>query len=56
MNEKKLYLATSIYDRLEANARNESGTVEDDLEEVLAAGDLTAFEDYFGDLDPFEFL
>lgn len=55
MNEEK-YIAVDIYDRLDANERGESGSVEDDLMDIVSSGDLTAFEDYFGDLDPFEFL
>ena len=50
------YIATDIYDRLDATNRGESGSVYDDLQEVLATGNLAEFEDYFGDLDPFEFL
>lgn len=50
------YVAVDIYDRMEANANDLGGSVQDDLAEILASGDLSAFEDYFGDTDPFEFL
>ncbi len=50
------YVAVDIYDRMEANANDLGGSVEEDLAELLEAGDLSGFEDYFGDTDPFEFL
>lgn len=43
--------ATDIYERLEMG-----GSVWGDIAEAIAEGDFDAFEDYFGDLDPFEFL
>lgn len=55
MNENE-YIATDIYERIEANHNGESGSVENDLSEIIANGDYQAFEDYFGDTDPFEFL
>ena len=48
--------ATDIYQRIEMNENGEGGNVWDDLNEILEDGDLSGFEDYFGDLDPFEFL
>jgi hypothetical protein len=59
INERKTmsdYVAVDIYDRMEANANDLGGSVEEDLAELLEAGDLSGFEDYFGDTDPFEFL
>lgn len=57
MSEKQTpYIAVDIYDRKEATANGESGDVYTDLAEVLETGDYSAFEDYFGDQDPFEFL
>lgn len=56
MNREDIYIAVDIYDRIEANATGENGSVEDDIAEIVASGDYQAFEDYFGDLDPFEFL
>jgi hypothetical protein len=50
------YIATDIYERLEVNASGESGSVQDDLADIIVSGDFNAFDDYFGDLDPFEFL
>ena len=50
------YIATDIYDRIDATNRGESGSVYSDLQEVLETGNFAEFEDYFGDLDPFEFL
>jgi hypothetical protein len=50
------YVAMDIYDRMEANANDLGGSVQDDLAAILESGDMTAFEDYFGDQDPFEFL
>ena len=59
INERKTmdeYVAVDIYDRMEANANDLGGSVQDDLAELLEAGDLQGFEDYFGDQDPFAFL
>ena len=49
-------IAIDIYERKEMMANGEAGSVYDDLGDALANGDFTAFEDYFGDTDPFEFL
>jgi hypothetical protein len=49
-------IATDIYERLEMNKEGMGGSVHSDLEEVILEGDFQAFEDYFGDTDPFEFL
>lgn len=53
---ESVYVATDIYERQEVNADGGSGSVENDIADLVAAGDLQAFEDYFGDLDPFAFL
>jgi hypothetical protein len=50
------YVAVDIYDRLDADNEGLGGSVQDDLAELLEAGDLQGFEDYFGDQDPFAFL
>jgi hypothetical protein len=49
-------IATDIYERLEMNKTGEGGSVHSDLEDILVDGNYQDFEDYFGDLDPFEFL
>ena len=49
-------IASDIYERIEMNKAGEGGSVHSDLEEAILAGDYQEFEDYFGDLDPFEFL
>lgn len=54
--DKETYIASDIYERLEVNAEGETGSVHEDIEDILASGDYQAFEDYFGDQDPFEFL
>ena len=56
MNREDIYIATDIYERLEVNAQGENGSVEDDIAEIVASGNYQAFEDYFGDQDPFAFL
>lgn len=48
--------AENIYQRIEMTENGEAGNVWNDLEEILEEGDFQEFEDYFGDLDPFEFL
>jgi len=48
--------ATDIYERLEMNASKQGGSVMSDLADIIADGDFDAFEDYFGDLDPLEFM
>lgn len=53
---KEPAIAVDIYERQELNAEGDSGSVYDDLSEILATGDYQGFEDYFGDQDPFEFL
>lgn len=55
-NREDIYIATDIYDRMDANEQKLGGSVEDDLAEILADGDYLAFEEYFGDQDPFAFL
>lgn len=50
------YVAVDIYDRMEANANDLGGSVQDDLADIIAKGDMNGFEDYFGDQDPFAFL
>ena len=50
------YVAVDIYDRMDADNEGLGGSVQDDLAELLEAGDLQGFEDYFGDQDPFAFL
>lgn len=50
------YIAMDIYERKEMNDMGDSGSVYDDLQDILADGNLTAFEDYFGDEDPFLYL
>lgn len=49
-------IAIDIYERKEMNSNGEGGSVWNDLQDVIANGDYQAFEDYFGDQDPFEFL
>jgi hypothetical protein len=49
-------IATDIYERLEMNKAGEGGSVHSDLEEAILDGNYQEFEDYFQDLDPFEFL
>lgn len=49
-------IAADIYERQELMAEGKAGSVYDDLGDALASGDFAAFEEYFGDLDPFEFL
>jgi hypothetical protein len=46
-------IATDIYERIEMNKNGQGGSVWSDLRDVDT---LSEFEDYFGDLDPFEFL
>jgi len=50
----KTYIATDIYERLEADAEGYGGSVWKDLEQFN--GNLHDMEDYFGDLDPCSFL
>ena len=54
MNDEPL--AGDIYERLEMNANGDGGSVLNDIAEMVADGDYDAFEDYFGDTDPFEYL
>jgi hypothetical protein len=49
-------IATDIYERIEMNKAGEGGNVHSDLEEAILDGNYQEFEDYFQDLDPFEFL
>lgn len=49
-------IAMDIYERQEMNAQGQGGSVYDDLGDALATGDFQAFEDYFGDTDPFAYL
>jgi hypothetical protein len=49
-------IAGTIYERNEMNDNGEPGSVWGDIEQILVDGDLTAFEDYFGDDDPFLYL
>lgn len=49
----KVDFAGNIYDRLDLNKEGGSGDVHTDLAEMNSLGEM---EDYFGDLDPFEFL
>jgi hypothetical protein len=49
-------IATDIYERIEMNKAGEGGSVHSDLEEAILDGNYQEFEDYFQDLDPFEFL
>ena len=55
-NNDNTPIAMDIYERQELKAEGKAGSVYDDLGEALANGDYQAFEDYFGDTDPFEFL
>ena len=50
------YVAGDIYERLDANEQGLGGDVMSDLSDILESGDYSAFEDYFGDTDPFEYL
>ena len=50
------YVAVDIYERMEVNKQGLGGSVQGDIQDILESGDLSAFEDYFGDTDPFEFL
>ena len=50
------YVAVDIYDRMDADAEGLGGSVQADIQEILESGNLSAFEDYFGDQDPFAFL
>jgi len=54
MNEE--YVARDIYERLDANENGASGDVMSDIAGILESGEYSAFEDYFGDTDPFEYL
>jgi len=56
MEDKKTPIAVDIYERIEMREQGEAGSVYDDLADALADNDYQAFEDYFGDTDPFEFL
>lgn len=49
-------IATDIYERIEMNKEGMGGSVHSDLEEAILDGNYQEFEDYFADLDPFEFL
>lgn len=50
-------IATDIYERLEMNEQGKGGSVATDLYALLDEdSDYSDFEDYFGDLDPTEFL
>jgi hypothetical protein len=49
-------IAFDIYERKEMMANGEAGNVYTDIQDAIASGDYQAFEDYFGDTDPFEFL
>ena len=49
-------IAFDIYERKEMMANGEAGSVYTDIQDAIADGDYQAFEDYFGDQDPFEFL
>ncbi len=51
MEDKDIVIASDIYERLELG-----GDVYDDIYQHLVEGDLDALEDYFGDLDPTEYL
>jgi hypothetical protein len=50
------YVAGDIYERLEMNEQGATGDVMSDLSDILDSNDFQAFEDYFGDTDPFEYL
>jgi len=49
-------IATDIYERLEMNESKQGGSVWSDISEMMFNGDSDGVEDYFGDLDPTEFL
>jgi len=51
MESEDIVIANDIYERLELG-----GSVYDDIYQYLVEGDLDALEDYFGDLDPTEYL
>lgn len=53
MNEP---IAIDIYERIEMNEKGEGGSVMNDLYAEGRMPSMADFEDYFGDLDPFEFL
>lgn len=46
-------IATTIYDRIELNESGGTGSVQRDLMEMTSQAEM---EEYFGDLDPAEFL
>lgn len=50
------YVASTIYERKMFNEEGDTGSVYDDLQDIIAEGNLSAFEDYFGDEDPFLYL
>ena len=47
------YIASDIYERMEADEEGLGGSVQEDLNEFDNMQDM---EEYFGDLDPFLFL
>lgn len=49
-------IAVDIYERIEMKANGEGGSVWNDLFGEDNIPTMSEFEDYFGDLDPFEFL
>jgi hypothetical protein len=50
------YKANDIYERQEMQASGESGSVENDIYDIVMACDMEALQDYFGDTDPTEYL
>lgn len=55
-DEKETPVAFDIYERIEMDKNGEGGDVYSDLYGNGQLPSLADFEDYFGDLDPFEFL
>lgn len=55
-DEKETPVAVDIYERIEMTNNGQAGDVYSDLYGNGQLPSLADFEDYFGDLDPFEFL
>jgi len=56
MTKQSKPIAADIYERQDMDAEGQGGSVQDDIADMLDAGDMEGLEDYFGDLDPISFL